>query len=64
MGLGVLCLAISVILFAAVRLGVLGNTVWATSLGILLAITLLSALPFVPLFYRCLCASWARGGRG
>ncbi|KAH6891743.1 hypothetical protein BKA70DRAFT_1571888 [Coprinopsis sp. MPI-PUGE-AT-0042] len=48
MGLGVLCLAVSIILFAGARRDVLGNEIWATCLAVLTAITLFSALPFIP----------------
>ncbi|KAH6903150.1 hypothetical protein BKA70DRAFT_1301700 [Coprinopsis sp. MPI-PUGE-AT-0042] len=48
MGLGVLCLAVSIILFAAARADVLGNKVWATCVSALLTVTLFSVLPFVP----------------
>ncbi|KAH6903149.1 hypothetical protein BKA70DRAFT_1301696 [Coprinopsis sp. MPI-PUGE-AT-0042] len=58
MGFGVLCLAVSIIIFAAARTDILGNQVWATCVAVLLVITLFSVLPFVPsrfvhAFMRC-----------
>ncbi|KAH6909170.1 hypothetical protein BKA70DRAFT_1277687 [Coprinopsis sp. MPI-PUGE-AT-0042] len=51
MGFGVLCLAVSIILFAAARSDVLGNSVWVTCLSALLTVTLISVLPFVPVHF-------------
>ncbi|KAH6891747.1 hypothetical protein BKA70DRAFT_1326004 [Coprinopsis sp. MPI-PUGE-AT-0042] len=48
MGFGVVCLAVSIIIFAAARTDILGNEVWATCVAVLLVITLFSVLPFVP----------------